>query len=103
MFTKIGCMFSADGSGDDSLRIQGLEEVAFSFECSNRHRNAKTGEIQDAASADSDVSEDNADEDMEREELRVGPSGCDESPESPDTDEGSTSDEEARLARAGVF
>ena len=27
--------------GDDLLRIQGLEEVAFSFEYSDRHRNAK--------------------------------------------------------------
>ena len=41
--------------------------------------------------------QDNSDEDMEQEELRVGPSGCDELPESPDTDEGGTSDEEARL------
>ena len=46
------------------------------------------------ACADSDVSEDNSDEDMEQEELRVRGSGCDESSE---TDEGSTSDEEARL------
>ena len=76
----MGCMLSADGAGDDLLRIQGLEEVAFSFEYSDRHRNAKTGEIQEAASADSNVSEDNSDEDMEQEELRVRPSGCDESP-----------------------
>ena len=100
----MGCMLSADGAGDDLLRIQGLEEVAFSFEYSDRHRNAKTGEIQEAASADSDVSEDNSDEDMEQEELRVRGSGCDESSE---TDEGSTSDEEARLesfkAPAGVL
>jgi len=41
VFTKMGCMLSADGSGDDLLRIQGLEEVAFGFEYSDRHRNAK--------------------------------------------------------------
>ncbi len=63
-------------SRNDLLRLQGLEEVAFSFEYSSRQRNAKTGEIQDAASTDSDVSEDNSDEDMEQEELRVRPSGC---------------------------
>jgi len=48
VFTKMGCMLSADGSGGDLLRIQGLEEVAFGFEYSDRHRNAKTGEIQGA-------------------------------------------------------
>ena len=58
-------MLTADGSGDDDLCIQGLEEVQFSFELSDRYRNAKTGEIQEAASTDSDDSEDNSDEDME--------------------------------------
>ena len=98
----MGCMLTADGSGDDDLCIQGLEEVQFSFELSDRHRNAKTGEIQEAASTDSDDSEDNSDEDMEQEVVTevamkspqsVEPGASDAS----DTDEGSTSDEEAPL------
>jgi hypothetical protein len=86
----MGCMLTADGSDDDQLRIQGLEEVQFSFELSDRHRNAKTGEMQEAASTDSDDSEDNSDEDMEQEVVDPGASES-------DTDEGSTSDEEAPL------
>ena len=90
-------MLTADGSGDDELCIQGLEEVQFSFELSDRHRNAKTGEMQEAASTDSDDSEDNSDDDMEREvvtvERYVEPGAADAS----DTDEGSTSDEEGPL------
>ena len=89
----MGCMLTADGSGDDELCIQGLEEVQFSFELSDRHRNAKTGEMQEAASTDSDDSEDNSDDDMEREVVTVEPGAADAS----DTDEGSTSDEEAPL------
>ena len=93
----MGCMLTADGSGDDELCIQGLEEVQFSFELSDRHRNSKTGEIQEAASTDSDDSEDNSDEDMEQEVVTevatVEPGASDAS----DTDEGSTSDEEAPL------
>ena len=65
----------------------------FSFELSDRHRNAKTGEMQQAASTDSDDSEDNSDEDMEREVVTVEPGAADAS----DTDEGSTSDEEGPL------
>ena len=86
-------MLTADGSGDDELCIQGLEEVQFSFELSDRHRNAKTGEMQEAASTDSDDSEDNSDDDMEREVVTVEPGAADAS----DTDEGSTSDEEGPL------
>ena len=67
----MGCMLTADGSGDDELCIQGLEEVQFSFELSDRHRNAKTGEMQEAASTDSDDSDDNSDEDMEQEVATV--------------------------------
>ena len=89
----MGCMLTADGSGDDELCIQGLEEVQFSFELSDRHRNAKTGEMQEAASTDSDDSEDNSDDDMEREVVTVEPGAADAS----DTDEGSTSDEEGPL------
>ena len=86
----MGCMLTADGSEDDKLCIQGLEEVQFSFELSDRHRNAKTGEMQEAAITDSDDSEDNSDEDMEQEVVDPGASES-------DTDEGSTSDEEAPL------
>jgi len=90
----MGYMLTAFGSDDDQLRIQGLEEVQFSFELSDRHRNAKTGEMQgemqEAASTDSDDSEDNSDEDMEQEVVDPGASES-------DTDEGSTSDEEAPL------
>ena len=58
----MGCTLTADGSADDelSLCIQGLEEAQFSLELSDRHRNAKTGEMQEAASTDSDDSEDNS-------------------------------------------
>lgn len=90
----MGCMLTADGSGDDELCIQGLEEVQFSFQLSDRHRNAKTGEMQEAASTDSDDSddsEDNSDEDMEQEVVEPGAS------DASGTDEGSTSDEEGPL------
>ncbi len=84
----MGCMLTADGSADDELCIQGLEEVGFSFELSDRHRNAKTGEMQEAASTDS---EDSSDEDMEQEAVEPGASASESN-----TDEGSTSDEEVR-------
>jgi hypothetical protein len=76
------------------LCIQGLEEVPFSFELSDWHHNEKTGEMQEAtaASTDSDISEDNSDEDMEQEAVEPGASASEF-----DTDEGSTSDEEAPL------
>ena len=86
----MGCMLTADGSEDDKLCIQGLEEVQFSFELSDRHRNAKTGEMQEVAITDSDDSEDNSDEDMDQEDV-------DSDASESDTDEGSTSDEEAPL------
>ena len=41
-------MLTAAGSGDDELCIQGLEDVQFSFELSDRHRNSKSGEMQEA-------------------------------------------------------
>jgi len=56
--------------------------------------------MQEAASTDSDDSEDNSDEDMEQ--VDADPAACES-----DTDEGSTSDEEAPLvsfkAPEGIF
>ena len=43
VFNKIGSNLSADGTGDDQFKIQGLD--AFSFDLADARRDAKTGEF----------------------------------------------------------
>ena len=47
VFTKMGCCLTANGEGDELIRLQGLDDRPFTFDQNDRFRHVKTGLLPD--------------------------------------------------------